>query len=1622
MKPFLPISLQRKQQHFIKLFLVFITVFTGMVSQGQVTVLTFPVDLPVGPWLCPTGVTSIAVECWGGGGSGGGATGNPAAGGGGAGGSYVKQNNYTVVPGTYYNFNIGTGGNGTTGAGAAGNDSWFDNATAVMAKGGNGGALASTNNSTAAGAAAISSGNIGFTAPFSYYGGGGGTGAALGVSGGGGGSSAGTGSNGNPGVVTAGGSAVTGGGAGVNGSTSSANGADNSNLGGGGAGARAGNNTNRSGGDGGDGQIRITFTHPSCPISTAVTPSATQTGCIGFTANTLTAAITLSGVTGTPTLLYQWYYNNTNSNTVVGATLISGATSSTYLPSTLTSGTRYYFCVGYATNNSCAQTNATQSLASNTVQVTVIAPMTGSILVGTGQTYTTLTAAVTAYNNACLAGPVSFLLTNNGGTYTTGETFPIVINNAAASVVNTLTIRPNTGVTTTISGSASSDAIIKVSGKYVTIDGSNNGSSTRDLTITNTSTTSPTVIGIGSTGASSINDVTLKNCNIINGVNTSSAVIVSDITSLGSAGYFTNISIQNNNIQKAYIGIYCVAVYLSGNGNGLNINSNDLTTSGANAIRRIGIYIGSADGASVANNSIGNFETLNTEFDYGIWVASSTTNAVITGNTISNLAYTGASNTGPNGIFISTNIPNSNTKISGNTISNITSAGFVPALGSGAACAINVAFASAGVEISGNNISNIKNTNTGNYGCNGINLGSTSTAANCRVFNNMIFDIAGRGATTGRGYEYNGYGIAVISGAGYDIDNNSILLNSNQTNSGYPAAINITSGVTAANAINLRNNILMNTQTQTGEHYAIQSSAANTVFNSIDFNNYYVASGNLGYRGGNLLTLANIQTGFGSNTNSKNILPVFVSSTNLHLVPLSNVSLNNLGTAIAGLTIDMDNQTRNGLTPDIGADEWIMPTVSYWVGSVSTSWLDPANWEANFIPDASIDTYITGGYNFMPEITTTQGVKALNMSAPGTPPLLTLNGGTLQVNRNINFTGGLIDGSNGTLEMKSSLAQTIPANLFQNNNLKNLIISNTNNVTGVTLAGTLDIYRSVIFVGGGRKLTTGGYLTFKSTASETAWLGQMTASNTLVGDATVERNIPLHTKAWQFLSTPITASSTQTVKQAWQEGAATANANPVPGFGTQLTSNRVGAASQPTPGFDVYTPSSPSIKIFNPASGAYVGLHRTDTAISNPRGYLVFVRGDRSVITSGAPATATIMRMKGTLHTPANPPVSINVTTTGFESIGNPYASAINFRSLTLTGGVQTDFFYLWDPKLTTIGVNSAYGYGGMQTFSWNGSAFDVTPGGGSYSGSNRNIESGQAFFVNAPFSTGTVSFAESAKVSGSNSVNRMPNLQSVQMRTNMYVINAGNRILIDGNLVQYGRSWSKSVDINDALKMNNSGENLGISRENKLLVVERRPIIERTDTVLYNMGMLRIQQYEFELIPTGLAQPGLAAFLEDNYLGTSTVVSLQNITTIQFNIVNIPGSYAANRFRLVYRQLKNVVPVTVISEESKNTSIGTKVAVVNQPLEETVSDIIVYPNPVVNKTLQLQFTKQVAGLYKIDLIQSNGSLQPLRSVQVETGKTNRSIYLPQHLASGMYMLQITGPDNKVIVRSIQVL
>ncbi|MCP1300945.1 T9SS type A sorting domain-containing protein [Chryseobacterium sp. S0630] len=541
-------------------------------------------------------------------------------------------------------------------------------------------------------------------------------------------------------------------------------------------------------------------------------------------------------------------------------------------------------------------------------------------------TYTTLKGAFDAINAGTHQGAITISITAN-----TTETATASLNaSGGATSYTSVAIKPAIGVTAAISGDIASAPLVRILGSNITLDGSNAASgTTRDLTLTNTSTTAPQVLTfIAASAAAANTNIMVKNLNIVNGINTSSAFVMYDGAATPTGGFFNNVTIQNNAVKKAYMGMYLFAATAAGNGANTLVTGNDLSATGTDAIRLGGIYVQGADGVTVSNNTIGNFETTIAEIKRGVWFATATVNSSIISNTITNLGYTGTSTGGAAGVTVTAGntgaSATANIIVRGNTISNFNSSGTGTVF-----AGIYAAAATSGVTIDNNKINGIKNTNVSGYGAQGIYLAATGLTSNTLVANNVVSGVAGYGYATTGGVNDNGNGIVIGAGGGYKLYYNTVVMNVSQTVAGRPSALNITSGVTGLGGIDVRNNLFVNTQTQAGDRYTIYAGAASGVFSSINFNNFYSSGTNLGYIGGLAkATLADIQAGFGGNVNSLNVLPVFVSATDFHLSTTGNAALDNKGTPVVEVTLDADGNIRNALTPDLGSFEFTVAVLA----------------------------------------------------------------------------------------------------------------------------------------------------------------------------------------------------------------------------------------------------------------------------------------------------------------------------------------------------------------------------------------------------------------------------------------------------------------------------------------------------------------------------------------------------------------------------------------------------------------------------------------------------------------------------------------------------------------------
>ena len=138
-------------------------------------------------------------------------------------------------------------------------------------------------------------------------------------------------------------------------------------------------------------------------------------------------------------------------------------------------------------------------------------------------------------------------------------------------------------------------------------------------------------------------------------------------------------------------------------------------------------------------------------------------------------------------------------------------------------------------------------------------------------------------------------------------------------------------------------------------------------------------------------------------------------------------------------------------------------------------------------------------------------------------------------------------------------------------------------------------------------------------------------------------------------------------------------------------------------------------------------------------------------------------------------------------------------------------------------------------------------------------------------------------------------------MRANLYAINTGGGILLDGNLTEYNSIYSNTVDINDAWKMINPGVNFGILRSGYNLAVERRSALKNYDTTFFRMWNMPRANYSIKLILNNTDQRGMYAYIKDSYLHTQTAVDLNDTTDFSFTVNTDPASAAEMRFQFIY-------------------------------------------------------------------------------------------------------------------------
>jgi hypothetical protein len=186
-----------------------------------------------------------------------------------------------------------------------------------------------------------------------------------------------------------------------------------------------------------------------------------------------------------------------------------------------------------------------------------------------------------------------------------------------------------------------------------------------------------------------------------------------------------------------------------------------------------------------------------------------------------------------------------------------------------------------------------------------------------------------------------------------------------------------------------------------------------------------------------------------------------------------------------------------------------------WDGSDGSAWNNPANWSCGFVPSAGTDILI-------PDVSTDPVIgagitgEAANIVIESGASL-TVTQGTIRISGSV-VRNGTFDVSDGTAEFCGLTAQNAGNGIFSGNTVGNLTV---NNNSGVTLQGPLNV-RGVVLLQNG-DMASDGNLTLLSDALQTALIDGSGSGN-ITGNVTMQRYLDPRF-GYKYFSSPFTAAT-----------------------------------------------------------------------------------------------------------------------------------------------------------------------------------------------------------------------------------------------------------------------------------------------------------------------------------------------------------------------------------------------------------------------------------------------------------------------------------------------------------------
>lgn len=518
----------------------------------------------------------------------------------------------------------------------------------------------------------------------------------------------------------------------------------------------------------------------------------------------------------------------------------------------------------------------------------------------------------------------------------------------------------------------------------------------------------------------------------------------------------------------------------------------------------------------------------------------------------------------------------------------------------------------------------------------------------------------------------------------------------------------------------------------------------------------------------------------------------------------------------------------------------------------------------------------------------------LNLSA-GT---ISINGHTLIIADQLLNTGKIRGSSTSNLSVTGTSGT---ASLYfdqtssSTRSLNNLVITRPN---GATLNDTVEL-DNILSIINNATLNTNNQLILVSTSSTNARVESLDAG-TVNGKVIAQRYVPGGTdrRRWRFFSSPVNNSGNYNYYQF-------------------IDDIHVTGAGGSANGFDNSPNNSSSARTYNESvAGASANGWNNPTVLNTDipvgKGVSVFVRGSRATqdpfLNWSTPDDVTIDFTGNLNQGDLNISSQLSYTNTGtptadgFNLIGNPYMSQIDWMSGSITKTNIGNVIYIINP------ATGAY------------ATFDVGTSTG-VNGGSRYIESSQGFFVRTTSASPSIIFREGAKTNSAapdffktfkSTFHPKIRLRAVRNNENMDEL-----VIVLGDTAHVA-----ATDMSDAAKFFNDNNLNFYSRTPQLtnLAINHYPIPTGSDTISLSFfsfvdGIKALGTYSIKVDELFRLPGNLDVLLLDNY--ANQLVNLKEADTYVFNLDINAASAGNDRFKLILRP--DTSTVTRINNFSAN-------------------------------------------------------------------------------------------------------